>query len=96
MQDYRRTLKPANTNIENLTAYEYERLHEAYAKKKEKRLMKEGIEQGIEQGKSLGKSEGIEENKIETAKKLYESNVSMDIIKIATGFDEKQIRNICL
>ena len=50
--------------------------------------MKEGNKQGIDKG--------IEQNKIETAKKLYESNVSMDIIKTTTGFNEKQIKNICL
>ena len=43
-----------------------------------------------------GIDQGIKRDKIETAKKLYESNVSMDIIETATGFSEKQIRNICL
>ncbi len=49
-----------------------------------------------ELGKAEGKNLGIEQNKIDTAKKLYKSNVSMNIIKKVTGFSEAQIRNICL
>ena len=82
----------------------------AYDKEEETRdaireqAIDEGKSIGLAEGKSLGKAEGIEqgikrgksEEKIATAKKLYESNVSMDIIKNVTGFSAKQIRNICL
>ena len=54
-------------------------LYAAYDKEEETRdaIREQAIDEGIERGKSLGKSE----EKIATAKKLYESNVSMDIIK---------------
>ncbi len=43
-----------------------------------------------------GKTEGKDKEKIATAKRLYNANTSMDVIKTATGFSEKQIKNICM
>ena len=69
-----------NISHEEFLAYKLAKIHEAYAKKKEKRLI----------------SEGENRNKIETAKRLHDANASIDIIKTATGFSENQIKNICL
>lgn len=58
----------------------------------------EGIKEGIKEGKKVGKTEGIKEGSLkkqnEIAKKLFESNVPIEIIEISTGLSKKEILNI--
>jgi len=57
--------------------------------------LKEGREQGLEQGREQGLTQGREEGerraKLETAKKLREEGIPLDIIIKATGLTEKEI-----
>jgi len=56
--------------------------------------LKEGLEEGIKEGIKEGLEEGRKKEKIKTAKKLLEIGTDIEIIKIATGLAEKEIKNI--
>ena len=90
--EYRKKAKEASDELDldfswaSIEADEYQKYLE----------LEDAEEKGIKRGKTLGLAEGVEKTKIDTAKKLYKSKVSMDIIKNVTGFSEQQIKNICL
>ena len=84
MQEYRDESKVVSSDSENWIAYENERLHQVYAKKKEKRL------------KSEGRLEGKSEEKIATAKKMKQCNESIDKIKLYTGLSTEKIKSISI
>jgi predicted transposase/invertase (TIGR01784 family) len=50
--------------------------------------------EGKEEGKKEGKEEGKKEGKLETARKLIERGVDMDIIVEATGFPKQEIEKL--
>ena len=52
--------------------------------------LKEAKDEGIE----IGKTEGITQNKIETAKKLLNNNVDIDIIIDSVGLTKEEIEKI--
>jgi predicted transposase/invertase (TIGR01784 family) len=54
----------------------------------------EGKKEGKEEGKKEGKEEGKKEGKLETARKLIERGVDMDIIVEATGFSRQEIEKL--
>ncbi len=65
-------------------------------------LYKEGIEVGMEKGLQKGKEEGIREGvkkgiefeRIALTKSLLNLGVDVEVIKQATGFDDKKIEEI--
>ncbi|WP_246945035.1 hypothetical protein [Bacillus pinisoli] len=68
-------------------------LNEARVKaKKEGRA--EGIEEGREEGKAQGRELGRREQKIETAVKLLQLNVSLEAIIEATGLTIEEIEKL--
>ena len=50
----------------------------------------------IDHYKEIAFDKGVEQEKVEVAKKLYDSKVNIDTIKKVTGFSTKQIKNICM
>ena len=70
-----------------MTEYEYKRFRDASIEATENMYRKMAYD---------AEARGKDEEKVATAKRLHNANASMDIIKTATGFNEKQIKNICL
>ena len=60
----------------------------------ENRGIEKGIEQGIEKGIEKERSEGEETATLRIAKKLKDSNVSIDIIMKATGLTKEEIEEL--
>jgi len=56
--------------------------------------LEKGLEKGIEKGIEKGLKEGILQNKIETAKKMLEENISLEIISKVTGLEKEEIEKI--
>ena len=54
----------------------------------------EGIREGILKGKEEGIKEGIEFERIALTKSLLNLGVDVEVIKKATGFDDKKIEEI--
>lgn len=56
--------------------------------------IEKGIEKGIETGIETGIERGIEKEKIEVAKRLFQLNMDVSIIKEATGLTLEQLESI--
>ncbi len=56
--------------------------------------LEEGRELGVKEGHELGIKEGQNQNKLETAKKLLEMNMSLDDIVNVTGLKKKNVIEI--
>lgn len=56
--------------------------------------LEEGRELGVKEGHMLGIKEGQNQNKLETAKKLLEMNMSLDDIVNVTGLNKKNVIEI--
>ena len=57
----------------------------------EKAIKRFAIKQGMEEGMKQGMKQGIEQEKKETAKKMREEGLDIDIIKKVTGLTEEEI-----
>ena len=56
--------------------------------------MKQGLKQGLEQGLDQGLKQGLEQGKIDTAKKMLEENIDINIISKVTGLTTEEIANL--
>lgn len=56
--------------------------------------IKQGIQQGIKQGMEKGMEKGMENKAIEIAKKLLQTNLSLEQISIVTGLTINEIENL--
>ena len=54
------------------------------------------FDKGYKEGEAHGIKRGKAEEKVEIAKKLYDSDVNMKVITPATGVTDKQMKKICL
>ena len=77
---------------DKMFAFEYDR--EAFRKQVEKEAREEAIEEAKIQAKKEGIEQGIEQNKIEIAKSLLESSMSLDEIKKHTGLSLEEIEKL--
>ena len=57
----------------------------------EKAIKRFAIKQGMEEGMKQGMQQGIEQEEKETAKKMREEGLDIDIIKKVTGLTEEEI-----
>lgn len=55
---------------------------------------KRGVKIGEERGVKIGEERGVKIGKRETARKLIERGIDIDIIAEATGFSRKEIENL--
>ena len=82
-----------------MTKDEYQHYMDLAVKANEKmyrQIEKDAEVRGEERGEARGEKLGEDKEKVATAKRLYDANTSIDVIKTATGFNEKQIKNICM
>lgn len=56
--------------------------------------MYDAREKGFKQGYDEGIEQGIEQNKIEIAKNLLDNNVDINVISLATGLSQEEIKNL--
>ena len=75
----------------DMTADDYKRFRDASIEATESMYRKMAYD-----AEKRGKTEGKDEEKVATAKRLYNANTSIDVIKTATGLSERQIKRICL
>ena len=53
--------------------------------------MENGYAKGLEEGHAKGLEEGADNNRKETALRMLKANLSVDMIRIATGYTEEDI-----
>ena len=53
--------------------------------------MENGYAKGLEEGHAKGLEEGADNNRKETALRMLKENLSVDMIRIATGYTEEEI-----
>ncbi len=68
--------------------------NEELARMDEDVLRRQAIREGHEQGMREGMQEGRKVEKIETAKKLKENGVSIDIIVASTGLTKEEVEEL--
>ena len=78
-----------------MTEHDYKRFRDASIEATEN-MYRQMAKDAEKRGKTEGKIEGKDEEKVATAKRLYNANTSIDVIKTATGLSERQIKRICL
>ncbi|MDQ7085252.1 MAG: Rpn family recombination-promoting nuclease/putative transposase [Sulfurovum sp.] len=88
-KEYELSLKHYRDWVNTLDTAEAKGLEKGLAKGLEKGLAK-GLEQGLEQGRE----EGEYKRNLEVAKNLLKSNIELDTIRLATGLEIEEIKNL--
>ena len=94
MEEYVKDAKRASMEDDVVGLYDKE-LHEEKLRITELEEAREkGIATGMKQGMAAGIAKGKKESILETARKLLEEKVNIDIISKCTGLSEEEISNL--
>ena len=94
MEEYVKDAKRASMEDDVVGLYDKE-LHEEKLRITELEEAREkGIATGMKQGMAAGIDQGKKESILETARKLLEEKVNIDIISKCTGLSEEEISNL--
>ena len=77
-----------------LTEYDYDTDIAVQREEAFEEGLSQGIEQGINQGISQGIEQGIEQKALETAKKMLENGISLEIITQCTGLSLEKLEDL--
>ena len=94
MKKYMKNVEELNEDSEFVNVISPDKDNEMVINTLKNEAIKEGKLEGIKEGKLEGIKEGIEKNTLETAKKMLDDNLSIDMVSKYTGLTKEEINSL--